>query len=183
MKIILISAKSQHGKDAAAALMKNQLEERGEKVLTIHFADPVKWFARDFYNWDGKKDKDGRALLQYIGTTMMRTYDQFYWGRIISEFVAAASNDFTYALIPDWRFFSEKTAIERYNDDVTTVRITRLNPDGSIYENPLMTYTQLTHISETELDNAFFDYCIINDGDINQLEEKVNKFITQLTSK
>ena len=152
--------------------MKKELESKGEKVLIIHFGDPVKWFAREYYNWDGKKDIEGRSLLQYIGTTMMRTYDDRYWGNIISKFIAA-NNDFTYAIIPDWRFFSEAKAIDEYNNNVYTIRIERLNPDGSIYRNPLMTDKQFNHISETELDSGTFDWIILNLGTLDELHEQI----------
>ena len=175
MKVILISAKSQHGKDTVANIMKQELEARGEKVLIIHFGDPVKWFARAFYNWNGEKDKAGRGLLQYIGTTLMREYDKYYWGRMISQFIDAVgrNNDFTYAIIPDWRFYSEEEAIRTYNENVSTIRITRINSDGTLYRNPQMTDEQFYHISETELDNYKFNWTILNTSDLKWLCKEV----------
>lgn len=184
MKVILISAKSQHGKDTVANLMKEELEHKGEKVLTIHFGDPVKWFAREFYNWDGNKDIKGRGLLQYIGTTLMRQYDEYYWGNMISSFIAAsgAKKNFTYAIIPDWRFYSEETAIRNENENVYTIRIERLNPDGTSYRNPAMTDEQFNHISEIELDDATFDWIITNSSSINDLREKVKTILHYIDS-
>lgn len=174
MKVILISGKAGHGKDTAAQLMKDELEARGEKVLTIKFGDPVKWFAREYYNWDDKKDVKGRSLLQYIGTEMMRTYDKYYWGRIVSEFIAA-NKDFTYALIPDWRFYSEKEIILADNKKCYTIRIERPN-----FINPNMMKAQLKHVSETELDNYKFDWIIRNEGNIEDLREKVKIVLDNL---
>ena len=184
MKVILISAKSQHGKDTVANIMKDELEHKGEKVLIIHFGDPVKWFAREFYNWDGNKNTEGRGLLQYIGTTLMRQYDKYYWGDMISSFIAAsgAKKDFTYAIIPDWRFYSEETAINLQNDNVHTVRVQRFNPDSTPYRNPNMTDGQYNHISETELDDATFDWIITNSGTIDELREKVRTILRYIDS-
>ena len=167
MKTILISGKAGHGKDTVAQLMKEELEQQGEKVLIIKFGDPVKWFAREYYNWNGEKDEKGRSLLQYIGTEMMRTYNKYYWGVIISEFVAA-NEDFTVALIPDWRFLSEEYCI---HDDVENYYTLRVERPG--YKNPNMTEAQLKHVSETELDNYSFDYTIWNDSTMDDLREKV----------
>ena len=167
MKTILISGKAGHGKDTVASIMKEELERRNEKVLIIKFGDPVKWFAREYYNWNGEKDEVGRSLLQYIGTEMMRHYDSFYWGRFISEFIAA-NKDFSIALIPDWRFISEKIAIAQENKNYYTLRVERPN-----FKNPQMTEEQLKHISETELDKYLFDYTIYNDGNLIDLHEKV----------
>ena len=178
MKIILISGKAGHGKDTAAKMIKEELEAKGERVLTIHFGDPVKWFAREYYNWDGKKDETGRNLLQYIGTEMMRNYDDKYWGRMISEFIAA-NQDFTWAIIPDWRFYSEKTALLLENDIIYTIRITRFN--GLIpYINPNMTEKQLKHVSETELDNTPFDFYLTNDT-LENLKNNIHNLVNILT--
>ena len=165
MKVIMISGKAGHGKDTVAQLMKEQLEQQGEKVLIIKFGDAVKWFAREYYGYTGIKDTKERALLQYIGTEMMRAYDEYYWGRIVSEFIAA-NKDFTYALIPDWRFYTEREAILAANKKCYTLRIERPN-----FINPNMTEEQLKHISETELDNYCFDYIIYNSGDLSDLRE------------
>ena len=165
MKTILISGKAGHGKDTVAQLMKEELEKQGEKVLIIKFGDPVKWFAREYYNWNGEKDETGRSLLQYIGTEMMRTYDKNYWGNIVSEFIAA-NEDFTVALIPDWRFYSEEFCIYDNVENYYTLRVERPG-----YKNPNMTEKQLNHISETQLDDHSFDYIIYNNGSLEDLRE------------
>lgn len=167
MKTVLISGKAGHGKDTAAQLMKEELEAKGKKVLIIKFGDPVKWLAREYYGYTGIKDTKERNLLQYIGTEMMRRYDKFYWGRFISEFIAA-NKDFDVALIPDWRFYSEETAILQDNEVCHTLRIERPN-----FINPNMTEEQLKHISETELDDYSFDYIIYNIGTLDELRQNV----------
>ena len=52
-KIILISAKAEHGKDSLADYLKTQLENKGERVATMHFAKYLKGILKDFYGWDG----------------------------------------------------------------------------------------------------------------------------------
>lgn len=167
MKVILISGKAGHGKDTVAQIIKEELESQNKKVLIIKFGDPVKWFAREYYQWNGNKDIQGRSLLQYIGTEMMRSYDIYYWGRIVSEFIAA-NKDFDIALIPDWRFRSEKEAIRAANKNCHTLRVVRQN-----FINPNMTEEQLHHVSETELDGELFEHYIYNDGTIEDLKESV----------
>ena len=112
---------------------------------------------------------------------MMRSYDNLYWGNIISEFIAA-NKDFTYAIVPDWRFFSEAKAIDEHNNNVYTIRIERLNPDGSIYRNPLMTDEQFNHISETELDSGTFDWIILNLGTLDELREQIKTVLRYIDS-
>lgn len=182
MKIIMISGKSGHGKDTIATMMKKELEEKNKKVLLLHFADPVKWFAKEIYNWDGNKDVAGRNLLQYIGTTLMRSYNKYYWGNMISEFIAAndKENKFDYAIIPDWRFNSELASIRTFNSHIVTVRIERLDAKGFPYINPIMTKEQSQHISETELDRYPFKYTIYNDGNLDKLHKAAIKILTDI---
>ena len=60
MKIILISGKARHGKDSLATFMKEDLERRNKKVLIAHYADLLKFICTNYFNWDGKKNVEGR---------------------------------------------------------------------------------------------------------------------------
>ena len=99
MKIYLISGKSGSGKDTFANYSKNFLEKQGKKVLIIHFADLVKYYSKQYYNWNGEKDEAGRTLLQQLGTDKMRSINPNYWARTVSEFIYMSDhfNDFDYA--------------------------------------------------------------------------------------
>lgn len=164
MKILMISGKSASGKDTFANILKQKIEEKNKKVLVVHFADLVKFYAKQYYNWNGQKDENGRALLQKIGTTIMRGYNNRYWGDIVSQLIAGVSpyNDFNICLIPDWRFISEFEAIYNYNKDIITIRINRKDENGNHYINPAMTHEQYWHQSEIELDSFNFEWIIEN---------------------
>ena len=175
MKILMISGKSGSGKDAVSFILKEKLADK--KILVIHFADLVKYYAFQYYNWNGEKNEEGRALLQKIGTTIMRGFDKDYWARIVAEFLAAVSDSYDYALIPDWRFINEYEVVSSYNENIITIRVNRYDDKGNLYVNPALTPEQASHISENELDNFCFDYIIENIGDLNTLEDSVNKLI------
>lgn len=190
MKILMISAKSQHGKDTVANLMYEQLIANRKTILTIHFADLVKFYAEKYYNWNGEKDEDGRALLQTIGTTIMRARWPEYWAEIVGKFLDAIGDNecrnftFDYILIPDWRFINEFDTISKYarlfNNPVITIRVERFNLDGTCYTNPQMTEDQLSHISECELDNFSFDWIIENRGTIEDLKDSVDIILERI---
>ncbi len=190
MKIIMISAKSQHGKDTVAKLMKEELEQKGKKVLIIHFADLVKHYAYDYYNWNGNKDENGRNLLQTIGTTILRARWPEYWAEIVGKFLDAIGDledtnyGFNYVLIPDWRFINEFEIVSQYaelfNNPVTTIRVERYNKDGTYYKNPNMTIYQYLHISECQLDDFNFEWIISNRGTLDDLRDSINLILEHI---
>lgn len=180
MKIILISGKSASGKDQFGEYVKQILEQNNKRVLTIHFGDPVKFFLTKYYNWNGKKDAPGRALLQHLGTDTVRKKYPTYWGEIIAKFISATDADWDYVLIPDWRFVNEMKEIKKYNKNVLTVRINRLNEDGSFNVNPLFTEEQLNHISECELDDFYCDWLIDNSGSLVDLASQAINFVKEI---
>ena len=73
MEIIIISGKSGSGKDTFANIMRSKLEAVGCNCLTIHFADLVKHYCSDYYQWNGDKSTpEGRRILQVLGTNKVR---------------------------------------------------------------------------------------------------------------
>ena len=98
---IIISVKSGSGKDMMAQFMKEELAKHGQKALVIHFGDAVKWFCRDFLDWDGKKDEVGRTLLQMVGTDIVRAKHPNFWTGIVVGLIQAfePTNDFDLAIV------------------------------------------------------------------------------------
>ena len=173
MKVIMITGKAGSGKGAVADIIQNQLEKDGYTVLNIAFGDYVKTLLKEHFDWDGVKDTKGRAMLQWLGTEVMRAKFPTYWADIVSKFILGINDKFMFCLIPDWRFINEYYIITDYNDDVITLRVVRKNEDGTPYDNPNLTEEQKNHISETELDHFYCNYEIVNDGDLNKLEDNV----------
>lgn len=183
MKILAISGKSASGKDTIARMMREKLEANDMRCITIHYADLVKFFAKEFYGWDGNKDIAGRHLLQTLGTNKVRANDVDYWVECVARFLAAInpSNDFDCAFIPDVRFPNEIEVLKKYNKDVITIRINRMrSEDGRPYYNPSFTIEQLKHPSETSLDNYNeFDY-IVQNWSLNELEESADFILSDI---
>ena len=66
-------------------MIEDRLTNRGERVLITHYADLLKFICTSYFGWNGLKDEDGRHLLQYVGTEVIRYKNPSLW----VDFVAA----------------------------------------------------------------------------------------------
>ena len=181
MEIIVISGKSGSGKDTFANMMRAKLEAAGCKCITAHFADLVKHFCTDYYQWNGDKSTpEGRRILQVLGTNKVRQKFPDYWAETIAKFLAAIPDDFDCAFVPDARFDNEIAVMKKYNPQAQIIRIERYNEDGSKYINPLLTLEQTQHPSETSLDDyEDWDY-IVENHNLKELEESAETVLADL---
>ena len=85
---------------------------------------------------------------------------------LCDEHVEKSKNNFPNWIITDMRFLNEMEAVKK--KDGITIRVNR-NLEESKDQ----------HESETELDNAEFDYVIDNNGTIEELIEKVREILTK----
>ena len=176
MKIVCISGKAQHGKDTAASIMADNLRSAGYRVLVTHYADLLKYICKAFFGWDGKKDEDGRWLLQYVGTDVVRAQDPMFWVRFLASVIRMFQDEWDYVLIPDTRFPNELGAWKTYGFDAKHVRVFRPNFNNGLTES------QQNHPSETALDDIPADYILENTGSISEFVVAVHDMVKWLTS-
>lgn len=174
MKVIAISGKAQHGKDTVATLLKKQLESTGNSVLVTHYADLVKYVCTNFFNWNGVKDEYGRSLLQRVGTDIVRKKCPDYWVNFVVQMLTFFNGEWDYVLIPDCRFPNEVDCMKEAGLDTVHVRVVRSN-----FETTL-TPEQQAHPSETALDNCVPDKYIFNDGTVDDLQDTISSFVSDL---
>lgn len=163
MKIILLSAKAQHGKDQSAIFLKETMEQDNKKVLITHYADLLKYICKTFFGWDGVKDDKGRTILQYVGTDVIRKQNPDYWVNFTGDFLYMFSEEWDYVLIPDCRFPNE---VEKMKNVFNTysIRINRIDFENSLNEE------QRNHPSEIALDDYNFDYVINTISNLDYLK-------------
>ena len=176
-KVFLLHAPAQSGKNTCADIMKTELENAGERVIIIAFADYVKFTLEKYYGISDFKSKEGRSNIQNYATEKIRNrYDRNFWANIVSNYLDAIRNDFDIAIIPDWRFNNEIESMKwHFGNRVIAVSITR--PDVKNIDN--MTEEQRRHQSESELnDYKNFDYNIINEyGKLEETKKQIIKII------
>lgn len=174
MQILTISGKAESGKDTTAKQIKNELEDMGYGVLICHYADLLKYICRQFFSWDGKKNDEGRTILQKVGTDTIRKQNPEFWVGFIETILNFFPDEWDYVLIPDTRFPNEIEYLKEKGYAVQSICIKRPN-----YENHL-TEEQRQHSSETALDDYQFDHIVMNPGDMEGLEKEVKKLIDAL---
>lgn len=171
MKVILISGKARHGKDTLAGMMKEELEGKGKRVLIAHYADLLKFICKNFFGWNGEKDDNGRALLQRVGTDVIRKQNPDYWVGFMISILKLFPDEWDYVIIPDTRFPNEIETIKNAGLDFVHIRIERPN-----FKSPL-TEAQQKHISETALDGYPCHIYVGNGGTLEELRNGVTKII------
>ena len=165
-KVYVLIGHARSGKDTAA----NFLEQKLGKVKRIAFAALLKEQAR-MLGWNGQKDKSGRDFLQHLGDVLKEYHGPGYYADYV---VQQLSQDGNY-IITDCRFLQEYQALADWaaedpdNRKVVFIRIVR--PGDSESD---LTEEQKHHASETELDHIREDVAIINDGTLEDLQNKID---------
>ena len=173
MKVILVSGKAQHGKDTFAKLLQGQLKKNGNRVLLTHYADLLKFICRNYFDWDGNKDDKGRAMLQYVGTDVIRKENPSLWVDFVAMMLKYFGENWDYVIIPDCRFPNEIDAMKEHGFDTHHLRVVRRNFVSTL------SYEQQQHPSEIALDDVVPDFYIDNSGTLDELNKTVEKWISE----
>ena len=174
MRILLISGKAEHGKTSAANILKNVLEENGKSALILNFASYLKYICEKYFNWNGKKDSYGRALLQSIGTDVVRASEPDFWVRSLWDLIRVFFKNTDYIIVDDVRFPNEILFFREMNIPHFSIRINRLDFTSSL------TDSQKKHFSETALDCFGFDFSFNVKNNLKSLESTMIKFYKQV---
>lgn len=171
--IYLISGKARHGKDTTAAMIKNYYETKGKKVINLQYSSYIKEYAKKISNWDGSEEAKPRELLQQLGTNIIRQkIDPLFFVDAIIKDIKVYSFFFDVIIVSDVRTPEEIDYPKNNFDNVIALNIRRVNFDNGLTDE------QKKHYTEIALDNyENFDYIVINDGTIEDLNQKIDKIL------
>lgn len=173
MRVLAISGYAQHGKDTIAKMIADELSLRGEKVITTHYADLLKFICKNYFGWNGEKDEFGRHILQYVGTDVIRKQSPDYWVDFVISIIKFFGDNWDWVIIPDTRFPNEIDRLKQEGYDVYHLRVLRQNFVSSL------TKEQMNHPSETALDYIAPDSYILNNGTIDDLGNNIRMWIEE----
>ncbi|MDD2377290.1 MAG: hypothetical protein PHD10_01390 [Bacilli bacterium] len=167
--IYIICGKARAGKDTISEIIKEYYEKNNKKVLNLQYSSYIKDYAKKISDWDGSEEKKPRALLQQLGTEIIRfKIDMLFFVKRICSDIQVYSYFFDCLTISDARTKEEVDVPKEKFNKVVAIHVDRPNFDNGLTEE------QRKHFTEIELDDYDkYDYKIINDGDLEQLKEKV----------
>jgi len=168
--LIGISGKKRSGKDTVGAMVVEWLNEHGFDAAQVAFADQLKEEVAKATGVNRRMqemDKERwRPILQWWGVEFRRHYfGQDYWVSKMTQKLLAMDEDL--AVVTDVRFRDEADFIRDSGGFVVRVERETGLQDG--------------HSSETDLDGySEFQATLSNDGTLDDLEEKVYRFMSQM---
>ena len=167
MKIILIGGQANSGKDTTAEFIDDYYRSRGLDVVNIQIAYYIKMYAKEIAKWDGDNETKPRQLLQDLGTELIRKQiDEYFFIKRIIQDIDVYSRYFDIITISDGRLPEEFASIKLAYPETVTIHVTR---PGYVSR---LTKDQKAHITETLVDSIDYDYEIVNDGTIDDLQMK-----------
>lgn len=172
MKIILLGGKANTGKDSTALYMDEYYRSRGLDVVNIQIGYYIKMYAKEIAKWDGDNETKPRQLLQDLGTELIRKQiDEYFFIKRIIQDIDIYSRYFDVITISDGRLPEEFASIKLAYPETVTVHVTRPG-----FESRL-TKGQKAHITEALVDDIEYDYDIVNDGTLDDLQKKAIELV------
>ena len=173
-KLYFLSGKAGSGKSLVAAFFKEEYAKLDKKAVVISYARHLKFYAKEYFGWDGMEETKPRDLLNEIGTTLVRGQlqkNRFIINRLMED-TEILSYYFDVIIVDDARFEDELDIPRTIHPNLIAIRIKRDNFDSGLTEE------QKNSVTETNLDNYDkFNYVIM--GTKKELQEKVIDIIQQ----
>ena len=175
MKIILLGGKANSGKDSTAEYIDEYYRSRGVDVVNIQIAYYIKMYAKQIAHWDGDNETKPRQLLQDLGTELIRKQiDEYFFIKRILQDIDIYSRYFDVITISDGRLPEEFASIKVAYPETVTVHVTRPN------YNSRLSKKQKEHVTESLVDDIEYDYDIVNDGTLDDLQKKAIELVQMI---
>ena len=174
--VYIFSGKARAGKDTSAAFVNNYYLKKNKKVVNLQYSAYLKEYAKKIVDWDGSDETKPRQLLIDLGTNLIRNKldENFFINRMIED-IRVLSYFFDVITISDARIVGELEIPKKTFDNVKIVNIVRPNFDNGLTEAQKQTLT------ETSLNGySGYDYTVINDGSIEDLEKSIVEIVEEI---
>ena len=172
-RVYIVCGKARNGKDTICSLIEKIYNEKNKAILNLQYSSYIKMYAKTITNWDGSEETKPRALLQMLGTDIIRKkIDELLFVNRAVEDIKVYSYFYDAITISDARTKTEVDIPKNKLDNIISIKVIRPNFDNGL------TIEQKNHFTEIDLDDYDkFDHIVYNDGTIEELEEKIRKIV------
>lgn len=172
MKIFIVAGKAGSGKGEVAKFINEYYIYKLESCVVTQYSKYLKNFALELTDWDGVSENKPRKFLQDFGSKI-REYDKnFFTKRMIEDINIYELSQIENVIISDARMPEEIEKLRENFENVYAIYV------ENQFAQSKLSIAEQAHITEVALENYNdFDYTIANDGDLNNLKDKVFKYL------
>ena len=174
MRIFLVAGKSGSGKGEIAKFIKEYYIYKLEECAITSYSKYIKNFAKDLTDWDGQDNTKPRDFMQKIGDEIRKMDSRYFTSNMIKDIIIMEKY-VNNIVIADVRMPEEIDEIRDNFDNVYAIYV------ENQFAPSKLTLEQQSHITETALEGySDFDYVIANDGSLNNLKDKIFKYLESI---
>jgi len=177
----MIHGKTHSGKGTFSEILEKKLKTNTDKnIIRCSLSTYVRELVKDFYyegDMDSPEARQFMAKVYEYGTKLYPFHKaRRMWDRDVKPLLDWRKQNIV--IVESFREQNDIVYFEQLQNDmfinnILTVKIERPNFE-------MKNYVLATHISENDLDNYDFGSLILNDGNMKDLEIKVDKFIKEV---
>ena len=168
-RLFVLAGKARSGKDTTADYMEKHYKNK--KIIRLMYGAWVKEYARMLSSWNGSEEDKPRELLQKIAIES-REVNPNYTIKRMEEDINILKDYADILIITDARMPEEVLMPKEKFNETVTIKLERPN-----FGSPLSA-SQQKSLTEVALDNFdSYDYVLINDGSLDDLERKIINLI------
>lgn len=169
--VFIICGKARSGKNEVS----NYLEKILKNTVSLSITKSLKDYAMLISDWDGREETKPRTLLQTLGIDIIQKQidDHFLIKRILQD-IEVLSFYKENIFITGVRLEEEIRSIQENYPNTIVLKVVRPNFDNKLTEK------EKEHITENDLNTYKPDYEIINDGNILELQNKLDKVVEEI---
>jgi len=180
--VLMVHGKTHSGKGCFSELLEKKLKEDTTKnIIRCSLSTFVRKLAKEDFFYEGDMDspecRNFMAKVYEYGTKLYPYHKaRRMWERDVVPLLDWRKQNIV--IVESFREQNDIVYFEMLRNDMYINNISTLKIERPNFE--MKNYVVASHISENDLDNYNFQYHILNDGNINDLNVKVDNFIKEV---
>lgn len=182
--VIMVAGKSHSGKGTLSVELESNLKQLNYNVIRCSLSTYIRRITEEDFFCEDMESLNARKFMAEVyrlGTTLLYPFHKGrrMWERDVIPYLNKQMTNIiiveSFRELNDYTFFSSKL---QGNEVSKIITINVVRPNFNILNEELN-----NHISERDLDNYTFDYEVVNDKNIEDLNEKIKNLTTNILSE